>query len=126
MGLMKNGTGALRISVRSYQTRHLRWGRKITLTIHEQSNQEESHERTFSVMHVKSVAEPFLGLAADLAFFALLVSFGNEVLSEVLGQVFRERARFRDSERLRQSRGFDRDHRRLAAMSFRVRMKNEN
>lgn len=69
-------------------------------------------------MHVESVAEPLLGLAAELSLFAFLIVFGDEMLREVLTQELCKCSRLSKHERLSQGRGFDGNHRRLTAMSF--------
>lgn len=68
-------------------------------------------------MHIEAIAEPFLSLAANLALFALLVSFWSQVLSEVIAKILGESSGLCDNERPCQGRSFNRDDRGLEAMS---------
>lgn len=88
------------------------------LTVHEQSDQEKGHEGTLGVVHVEAIAKPLFGLSANNAFHALLVAFWDEVLGEVLAEVFCQSTGLGNDKGLLQSRGFDCDHRRLAFMSI--------
>jgi hypothetical protein len=93
-GLMKKGTGALRMSrwstpVRGFlhgvdQLGELGW---VELTVHEHRNGEQAHETAFGIVHVEAIPEPLLCLATDLAFEALTVARRHKVRCEVVAQV---------------------------------------
>lgn len=66
-------------------------------------------------MHIVSVAQPFLGLPADLALLALDISSWNELISaKVVAEIFSDHSRFCNDNWLGRVGALDRDNRRFA------------
>jgi hypothetical protein len=105
IGLMKKGTGALRMSgwvslvSLVFAGSDLRWKK---LTVHEHSNREQAHETAFSIVHVEAISQPLLRLAANFALEALTVACRNQIRCKVVGKVLADCSTLGQDERLRE------------------------
>ena len=95
IGLMKKGTGALRMSVVRIVVRLLLVGsdeRRTKLTVHEHSNCEQAHQTALSIVHVEAVSQPLLCLATNFALEALTVACRDEMRCEVVAKILADRS----------------------------------
>lgn len=70
-------------------------------TVHEQLHHQQRHQTALGIVHVIPEPQPLVCFAANLAFLAVLVALGHEMVSiEMVTEIFGNKARFCQDQRL--------------------------